>query len=56
MRKQISRRHWKKRWLKGMWLPSIVIKSLVLKVPDGYEMQPHPDEPFFWRIVRCSNE
>jgi len=50
MRKQISRRDWKKRWLKGLWLPSVVIKERALRVPEGYVMEPHPTEPFFWRL------
>jgi hypothetical protein len=54
MRKQISRRTWKKRWLKGLWLPSVVIKERALPVPAGYVAEPHPSEPFFWRLVKES--
>jgi hypothetical protein len=55
MRKQVSRRDWKKRWLKGMWLPSVVIKERALLVPDGYVMEPHPTEQFFWRLKKEEN-
>jgi len=42
MRKPVSRRHWKKRWLKGLWLPTVVLRAYKLSPPDGYIEQPHP--------------
>jgi hypothetical protein len=56
MRKPVSRRHWKKRWLKGLWLPTVVLRAYKLSPPDGYIEQPHPEERGFWRIVRADNE
>ena len=55
MRKQISRRHWKKRWLDGLWLPTVVVQAYKLSAPDGYVEQAHPEERGFWRIVRADD-
>ena len=44
--KQVSKRHWKARMMRGLWIPRMVIEGFNLEAPDGYTFVWHPDEDF----------
>ena len=35
--KQISKRRWKARWLKGLWIPSVIVHGYGFAIPTNHE-------------------
>ena len=44
--KQVSKRHWKARMMRGLWIPRMVIEAYSMTAPEGYKLVWHPDEDF----------
>jgi hypothetical protein len=36
----------------GLWIPGMVVHTYDFSVPDGYNVEAHPEWDFF-RIVKC---
>ena len=44
--KQVSKRHWKARLMRGLWIPRMVIERWSLTAPEGMKLVWHPEEDF----------
>ena len=44
--KQVSKRRWTARLMKGLWIPRQVIEGHSLTAPEGYKLVWHPEEDF----------
>jgi len=44
--KQLSKRRWKARLMKGLWIPRQVIERWSLTAPKGDKLVWHPEEDF----------
>jgi hypothetical protein len=48
--KQVSKRRWKARMMKGLWIPCMVIEDYSLTAPEGYKLVWHPTENFVKKV------
>ncbi|KPK59046.1 MAG: hypothetical protein AMJ59_12800 [Gammaproteobacteria bacterium SG8_31] len=48
--KQISKRRWKTRLMKGLWIPCMVIEDYSLTAPEGMKLVWHHTEDFLMLV------
>ena len=44
--KQVSKRRWKARMMRGLWIPIMVVEGYSMTAPNGYKLVCHPVEEF----------
>lgn len=54
-RKQVSKRRWRARMMRGLWMPRLAVEGHSLSPPDGFVFVWHPTEDFL-RITDATGD